>query len=265
MSEGRTPGTTMIGVGLGLAIVGVVAAVLGIAQLWVFVERLVFADVHAVPGTFTEDLDEGVHLVSLRVGSSGGTGPVTFESTTWVGIERLEVTGPDGEQLATWGGTNETIDRNGATFRGAARFEVTDPGLHTITVVPSRPTAAIVTRSLSDVGAREALGIAGIGLGGLAVVGGIALVVVGVVRRRRHNRPAPPPWQPPPPGWSGAAPPPPPVPQAAWPPPPPQAAPGPWAPPAPPPPAPTPPPPPVAPPPPPAPPPGPPPPPAPGG
>lgn len=176
--------------GLWLVALGIVAVAVGTIVTWGFLGRLLTADTHAVPGTFEEKLDPGTYLISLQTGSSRSVGVVSFSQSVSVGIDELQISGPNGEIVVARPSGNETVERNGTSFRGVAVFDARTEGVYVISLTPTRPTNALVTRSLRDVTLVEWLGVGTGGLGVIAAFVGVILAIVGWVRDRDLRRAA---------------------------------------------------------------------------
>ncbi len=216
----------MVKLGVVLAVLGGGLGVYAGTGLWSFFGDLVFNPEHDVPGTFSQDLEAGDHLLSVQTSSSTG-GPISFTSFESVDVSALTITDPNGVDVPFRSGANQTVERNGTGFSGVAVFTVTEPGSYRVDITTSRETTALITPSLN---ASRFVAFALGTLAGLGFVAGVILVVVGIVLGRRQDPPATPPSsgpvQPPAapqrpspqqqPGWA-----PPPPPQSSPPPPPP--------------------------------------------
>lgn len=170
----------------------------------------------AVPGEDVVALDEpGEYLVYAE----GPVIPVGRVGAAAVTIESVE---PDSTPLVLRSVTfDETYDISGHSGRAALRFTVEDPGDYRVSVGPvpaSVTTVAVGPRIdiLGPVGSVFVVVFVPVGVGGLLVIAGAALLIVTGVRRsaaRRRARlaaaPAAPAWgfvppaYPPPPGPAG--------------------------------------------------------------
>lgn len=136
------------------------------------------AQVRATPATFTMELDEGTYVVYEQKGLT----PRRLVSIT---PSAVEVVSASGETIpAESMSVTETIDRNGGSFAGVARFTIDEPGLHRITVLgDGRQVFVAPSITGSILSALAWLGLIGVGL--LAAALGLVLFIVGFVRGRR--------------------------------------------------------------------------------
>jgi hypothetical protein len=148
------------------------------------------APVRATPADFTIDLDEGTYVVYEQTGSSRGSGPVTTTQGGPVTItpSAIDVVSASGASVPVEAmSLTETIDRNGQTFTGAARFSVVEPGPHRISVLGNgRPI--IVAPSVAGSFGSAVGWLALVGIGGLVALIGLVLLIVGFVRGRHPVR-----------------------------------------------------------------------------
>ncbi len=195
--------------------VAVAVMVLGFLIVVVAVIRVVAPIVRAVetsppqpvPGGVAHlHLTPGTYRVYERTGTITGSGGLTFSHNDAVAIRAgdVSVTGPGGSVLPAYDvGPNETITRNRIIFTAAVGFKVPATGDYEVTILAGRQGQVLVNRSLGD-SVRAALGrIAVAGVGMLILIGGVALLIIGIVRRGRVRRIVAPAGQPmlPPPGW----------------------------------------------------------------
>ncbi len=195
---GAKPGTRLLSAGLPLLVLGAVTVVASVVGGSVFT-GIAGADEHPVPATFTEKLEPGDYLVSVKFATTRSAGPVSFTRSEGYDIIDIDVTDPSGQPVPLRGAANQTVKRGGTSYGGVSVFEVTAPGVYTIHLEPDRPTTALVTPALNLAALREALTI---GVGMLVGALGLVLTVWGFVRRRDAGRPPvspPPPAVPPPP------------------------------------------------------------------
>jgi hypothetical protein len=143
-----------------------------------------------VPGQQTVTLAEGPWTMFERTGTSRGGGGVSFTDTTGVtfGADDVVVSGP--QPVSTRSdleGTTETLNRGGALYTGAVRFDVRGKGSYTITVRSDDPTAheVILARPLSY-SFRHWKSLVVLVLGAIAMVAGGVLLVLGILRQRRE-------------------------------------------------------------------------------
>jgi hypothetical protein len=111
------------------------------------------------------------------------------------------VTGPDGQLVPTRDVVNdETIEQSGRAYVGAVRFDADESGNYTIAVHEIAFTDVLVARTFRDTFHQAAPWLPSTVLGGLAFLGGLVMLIVGLVRRRSHPV-AVTPYGPPPAGW----------------------------------------------------------------
>ncbi len=184
--------------GLVLLAIGIAAVVTSVVAGSIFA-GITQADEHAVPATFTEQLEPGEYLISLKFATTRSAGPISFTRSEAYNVVDIDVTDPAGQPVALRGASNQTVKRGSTSYGGVSTFKATTPGVYTIHVEPDRPTAALVTPALNLAALREAAM-----MGGGLVLGalGLALTIWGYMRRRDAGRPPvspPPPAAPPPP------------------------------------------------------------------
>jgi len=136
------------------------------------------APVRATPVDFTADLDDGTYVVYEQ------TGPMPRGLTT-ITPSAIEVVSESGASVPVQSmGLTETVDRNGDSFTGAARFTVVEPGLHRITVLGNGRQVLVAPSIAGSFGSAVAW-LALVGIGGFVAVIGFVLLIVGFVRGRR--------------------------------------------------------------------------------
>lgn len=169
--------------GLLFLALGLIAIALSARSIVPFFSELVFAEAHPVPGSFTENLDEGQYVVSFQTNPGSRTSP---------GIDSLSITGPDGAQV-TWGvRTSESLQRNDEFFRSFASFDADQSGVYRFDVETTRPTNAVVTRSLLGFGLSGFLGFVLLPFGFLACLLGSVLLIVYFIKGRKKSDPSAP-------------------------------------------------------------------------
>lgn len=111
---------------------------------------LLSADVHAVPGEFSVDLEADVeYALGLRTRQERGNRNLSI-SESWTGdLVEFDVVGPDGEslQISMLNAGSLSFGRPGSSYRAAAIFVPNRSGSHLVTVTTEPATAALVTRS----------------------------------------------------------------------------------------------------------------------
>jgi hypothetical protein len=141
-----------------------------------------------VPGQQAVTLAEGPWTMFERTGTSRGGGGVSFtefDSVTF-GADDVVVSGPQPVTTrSALEGTTETLNRGGALYTGAVRFDVQAKGSYTITVRSTDPTEheVILARPLSY-SFRHWRSLLVLVLGALALVAGGVLLVLGILRQR---------------------------------------------------------------------------------
>lgn len=185
-SDGRVKGPSALTAGITIA-VGVVVGIVGLVQ---FVSGVIDGfEAHQLdtPTTARVDLDEGTWLVYERDDGFGTTllpGDVTVRDPTG---DRLLLSRPRFDETTTRG----TVD-----YVAMARFDVTQSGLHEISIEAPGEFAGsgpevLIGRSITDIFARWPW-LIGAMVGGVILVVGIVLAVVGYSHRKavRRARPA---------------------------------------------------------------------------
>lgn len=208
-STGR-PGTKRFWGGLVLLGIGLILGAFIIANVASLFRGILTNPEHPIPGEFTQELDEGTQIVTVKTQTGSGAGGFSVTRRVDIQVTGVEVFGPDGTQITTRSGRSETLTRNNDQFAGFARFDVVDPGVHRVVVTGAGTSTAVVTPSLTGV-AWSVFALAPIA--GLSFLVGLVLTIVGFVKRREDPnavRPSPPAGPPPGP----AAPGPPPAPAA---------------------------------------------------
>jgi Protein of unknown function (DUF2510) len=176
----------VLGVGALLAVTG--GVIVGVRAFGVIDARSV-----TTPGTTERHLTSGTWIVYQRTGTTLGAGGFTFGNNHSPDLEPgdLLVTGPDGTQLPVqFASENDTITRNSKVFTSVLQFTVSTAGDYRVSIDSPEPGEVIVTHSLGATFHSVAWAVAAVGLGALALVTGITLLVVGVIRRQRAERPA---------------------------------------------------------------------------
>jgi hypothetical protein len=140
-----------------------------------------------VPGTATQHLGKGTYVVYERTGSNS-LGSTFDDVTVTIRPEDVTVTGPDG-RVRTYlpDFYDETLTDADDRFTGAVRFRTESEGDYTIRVDAARPTTVIVARPFFDTIGRSLVWFAFTGIGGVAFIVGVILLIVGSVRRSRYR------------------------------------------------------------------------------
>ncbi len=136
------------------------------------------------PGPVSMHLGKGTYMVYEFTGSSAFDSPFNDDDVT-ISPADVTVTGPTGLPVNVFdrGSVRETRRSNGGEFVGAARFTTPTDGLYTISVRSSTPTGFAVARPLSAAIRKALAWFALAGVGGIAFVVGVVLLIVGSVRR----------------------------------------------------------------------------------
>lgn len=95
---------------------------------------------------------------------------------------------PNGRVVDVRGGHHQSVGRNGTGFSGVAVFDAGTGGVYQFDLESTAPTTALVTRSLTDLGASDALWIAAAPVGGLLFLGGGVSALIGFFRKREFRR-----------------------------------------------------------------------------
>jgi hypothetical protein len=172
------PPIVVLAVGAVLAGVGVVSGLLvGFGPAF-------DAPVHGAPVTVTLHCDVGDYIVYQATGS--GTFPSGNPAGTELAPGQVEVTGPDGSAVGT-GPVNgtESITRGTLVLVGVVGFHAGTAGTYQVRITPEAPTRVVVAPSFGAMFLRALPWLALAGIGGLAVLGGGAWLIVAVVGRRR--------------------------------------------------------------------------------
>jgi Protein of unknown function (DUF2510) len=168
-----------------LMVLGPIVGIASIVGLLAGTVSTFTAPTFDIPGSITRKLDKGVFVVYERTGDSSSSG--TASNSVTIKPADVEVTGPDGSTITTQRlFSNENLTRNGSVFTGAVRFTVVTPGQYEVNVSGANGEA-VVGRSLVD-SVRGRLGwLAGIGIGGLAFLVGLILLIVKLRSRGKYK------------------------------------------------------------------------------
>lgn len=143
----------------------------------------------ATPCSRLMDLSKGTTVVFERVGDQVGGGGFTYSEMRvgTIGPRDVRVARPDGpplEILPMPSGSSQTLNRNGALYRGVARIRVPQDGTYVVTVTGSSSTEVVLA---PDIGQTFLHALPWIGLGGVGFLflatGFVLLVVVKPARR----------------------------------------------------------------------------------
>lgn len=142
-----------------------------------------------VPGSTTQQLDEGTYVVYERTGS--GSLSSTFDDVfITIQPEDVTVTGPDG-RVRTYRPEfyNDILTQTDSSdrFTGAVRFKIETAGEYTIRVDSTTPTSVIVAHPFVDTLTGSFVWFAFTGIGAIAFIVGVILLIVGSVRRSRYR------------------------------------------------------------------------------
>lgn len=148
------------------------------------------ADTFVSPGPVVMHLGKGTYMVYEFTGNGSFDSPFSNDDVTITPAD-VTVTGPTGLPLTVFdrGSLQETRRSNGGEFVGAARFTTPTDGMYTIAVRSATPTGFAVARPLSAAIRTALPWFALAGVGGIAFVVGVVLLIVGSVRRS-HVQPA---------------------------------------------------------------------------
>lgn len=174
-----------------MMVLGPVVAVASIVGLLAGAISTITAPTFDIPGSTTRTLDKGVYVVFERTGNSSSSGNVSISrnNAVTIGPEDVQVTGLNGARITTREmNSNETVSRNQSTFTGAVEFTVVAPGEYQVNVSAGNGTA-LVGASLGDSVGKHLGWLFGVGIGGLAFVGGLIWLIV-ALRRRAKNKAA---------------------------------------------------------------------------
>lgn len=133
------------------------------------------------------DLDAGRYVVFEQVGRSRSAGPITTttQGPTTISPADVDVTAPTGGALnISLPGSTQTIDRNGMIFRGVVSFEVPESGRYRVTIDAPGRTAVFVAPGIGQTLLKALPGIALGGVGAIAMVAGVVLLLIAWTRRR---------------------------------------------------------------------------------
>jgi hypothetical protein len=172
-------------------IVIIIGTIVGIAGLAVVISKV--ADEfqgpihHVGDAPYTEHLAKGTFELFAGVDSNAETTPLRGPN----GITGLQVTGPDGTNLAiNTDPANETLGRSGIDFRAIASFKTPAAGDYKIQVAGDQGEPFVIKSSFGDVARRAGGWLAMMGGGILIGFVGVVMLIVGIVRRRRTRQPA---------------------------------------------------------------------------
>ena len=141
----------------------------------------------ATPCSEVLDLDEGHYLVFEEIGRSTSVGPLssTTEGPTTIRPADVTVASRTGPPLdVAESGASQTIQRNGAIYRGVVSFEVDEAGQYRVAVDAPRATRILVAPGLFQTFLRALPGVGVAGVGVLVGLTGVVLLVLAWVRRR---------------------------------------------------------------------------------
>lgn len=165
---------TWLWAGLVLLIVGLLLAALSMARLLATVTEGDPPAVLDTPVTVVDYYTPDTYVVYQSQGSSSSR----------LEPGQVEVRGAVGSVPVTPSRFQETIEDGSGTWVSVAQFTITEAGEYSVAISAPDSQVRVATSLTSKVGGSLAWG-AGIGLGGLISLTGLALAVVGVVRRPR--------------------------------------------------------------------------------
>jgi hypothetical protein len=191
-----------------LLVAGVLIAVPAAVVIGVRAARTFTTPSVSTPGAVQRHLGSGTWMIFQRTGTSGGAGgiSVTQNNEPDLSPNEVSVTDAAGTSLPVRFVTvDETITEGSRIYTAVVQFRVPTAGVYQIRVNSDEPSEILIARSLGDT-FRGILAYVAVGsVGGLAVLVGIALLIIGAVRRSRAARlvPSTPAWgaAAAPPGW----------------------------------------------------------------
>ncbi len=183
-ARGARPGPPLA-ISIVLLVLGVVIFSAGSITVGVSVFRNVTTgNTMTVPGRARFHLSSGNYLIYESVGTSReGGGDLSIDAGS------VRITGPDGAAVAVnrSTGVTQTITRGNTDYEGAVDFKIDETGDYAFEVLDARPGRALVARSLGDTFRRALPWILIGGVGFVAAVAGLVMVIVGSVRRKRWS------------------------------------------------------------------------------
>jgi len=179
LMSSRKPGPSLA-LSIGVIVVSTVVFCLALYLLARPLLGLLTGDPIPVPGSATEQYDEGTYDIYEQVFSLGGG----FGRTS-LRPEDVVVTGPNGVVDTRRISTLSSISRNGANYEAVLQFDATTSGDYTVAI--EGPDGWVVVGESFDTawdGAAPWV-IAAI-VSALTFVAGFVLLIVGMVRRKNH-------------------------------------------------------------------------------
>lgn len=201
LMSGKKPGPS-VGLSLGVIIVSTVVFCLALYILVRPLLGLLTGDPIPVPGSATEQYDEGTYDIYEQVFSLGGG----FGQTS-LRPDDVVVTGPSGVVTTRRISTLSSISRNGANYEAVLQFEAATAGDYTI-AVDGPDGWVVVGESFDTAWDGVAPWVVAAIASAVAFIAGFVMLIVGMVRRKNHvpahTEMGPPPT---PPDWQSAPPP----------------------------------------------------------
>lgn len=184
----RPPGPRF-GISLGVLLVGLAAAIVGVVMLVSAFWQVVNGTAYAVPSVLRVHLGSGNYKIYELQRFGGGDGfrftpPLVTTST-------VDVTAPGGGRVpvsSTGGGTSETISDGDGSYTAVLRFHADSEGTYTIRVRTTAPTRVKIEHPLVDIAGDNLGWVLLIVGGGLVMLAGFVMVIVGLIRRGSAKR-----------------------------------------------------------------------------
>jgi hypothetical protein len=145
----------------------------------------------ATPCSEVLDLDAGHYLVFEQIGRSTSIGPLssTTQGPATISPADVAVTSPTGRTLAVAEpSSSQTIDRNGAMYGGVVSFHVPEAGRYRVSVDAPGERRVLVAPGLGQTFLKALPGVVVAGLGFVAGVTGLVVLIVAWIRRRSAAR-----------------------------------------------------------------------------
>jgi hypothetical protein len=161
-----------------------------------------------VPGSARVHLAKATYMVYEDTGQSATGSPFSSHADPTITPGEVTVTGAADEIVPVYehGAADESRTNNGRRYVGAVRFNTPASGDYTINVQNAAPKGVLIAQPLVDTISSAFGWLALAGVGGLAFVLGVVLLIVGAVRRSNVDRAfayevaTPPGWYPDPAG-----------------------------------------------------------------
>lgn len=197
LMSNRKPGPS-VALSIGVIVASTVVFCLALYILVRPLLGLLTGDPIPVPGSTTEQYDEGIYDIYEQVFSLGGG----FGRTS-LRPDDVVVTGPDGVVTTRRISTISSISRNGANYEAVLQFEAATTGNYTI-AVDGPDGWVVVGESFDTAWDGVAPWVITAIASAVAFVAGFVMLIAGMIRRKNHVSthndsgppPSPPDWQP---------------------------------------------------------------------